>query len=389
MGVVGQGQQTTHVYSASIVTSDPSSGIIEAVLPGSLRQVQVQGTPVAFRWPVAGEVWRIININGTFYLDSPLPIQDDSSTSAMSTQDVVLGTLSAGLSTNASYTALPVTLTQDISLSTFTLVDPTAAYTQSWATSGASEGATSLPVASQTPSYEFPEGSVIMGSGITTINDIAPGDAVLNSPTGKIWVMGSQDGSTDFSFDSEDVATWKAAETPGGDVSGPLDDLTVNTVKGGKTPLTANQNLADVASKSAALSNLGLFTSKWLFSDWTAIISVPSGSGTAYLCGWPTFTTGTTSEVWVFFAVCNAQANSANWTPMSCWFNTTWGNSIPSYQTGNTAAQTSDNSYWTIPCLYAVTIPANASGAVNFIGQGPSPFGWYAYDGYAFGLRVG
>lgn len=300
---VGQSPTTTQVYSASIVTSDPSSGKVEAVLPGALRPVKVLGTPVAFRWPIPGEVWRIININGTFFLDCPLPIQENSSTAAMQPSN----------------------------------------------------------------------------TNVTTINDIAPGDAVINAPTGKVWVMGSQDGSTDWNFDGQ----------VGGDVSGPLDDLTVNTVKGGKTPLTANQNLADVASKSAALSNLGLFTSKWLFSDWTAPISVPNGSGTAYLCGWPTFTTGTTSEVWVFFAVCNAQANSANWTPMSCWFNTTWGNSMPSYQTGNTAAQTSDNSYWTIPCLYAVTIPANASGAVNFIGQGPSPFGWYAYNGYAFGLRVG
>lgn len=122
---VGQTTQTTQVYSASIVTSDPVSGTVEAVLPGSLRQVTIQGTPVAFRWPVAGEVWRIININGSFYLDSPLPIQENSSTAAMSADN----------------------------------------------------------------------------DEMTTINSIAPGDAVINSPTGKVWVLGSKDGSTDFFID--------------------------------------------------------------------------------------------------------------------------------------------------------------------------------------------
>jgi hypothetical protein len=198
---VGQTSTTTQVYSCTIATSDPSTGIIQAVLPGANRSVIVQGTPIAFRWPVAGEVWRIININGTFYLDAPLPIQDNSSTNVMSTTIFQLGTTSEPLNLTEAVTNIPVeALAQAISQSVFTLADPTGVYTQSWATNGAAEGATSLPVASQITSYGFPAGSTITGSGITTINDVEPGDVVLNSPTGKIWVLGDPTGANDFSF---------------------------------------------------------------------------------------------------------------------------------------------------------------------------------------------
>jgi hypothetical protein len=199
---VGQPTATTQVYSCTIVTSDPKTGIIQAVLPGAIRPVTVQGTPIAFRWPVAGEAWRIININSNFYLDAPLPIQDNSSTDVMSTTIIQLATTSEALAFNQPITDISVNaLAQPISQSVFTITDPTGAYSQVWATSGAAEGDTEILVNSQYTTYGFPAGSIISGSGITTINDIDPGDAVINSPTGKIWVMGDSTGTNDFNFD--------------------------------------------------------------------------------------------------------------------------------------------------------------------------------------------
>jgi hypothetical protein len=44
----------------------------------------------------------------------------------------------------------------------------------------------------------------------------------------------------------------------GGDASGTLSDLEVNTVRGGQTPLVASQNLADLGNRVTALANLGI-----------------------------------------------------------------------------------------------------------------------------------
>ena len=115
-------QHTTQMYSCTIATSDPTTGKIEAVIPGNLENVTVISTPVAFRWPVAGEVWRIKRVNGIFYLDEPYPV------------------IAAGAQASTTTTAA------------------------------------------------------------NTINTIDAGDVVLNTPTGKVWVMGSDDGSTDFNF---------------------------------------------------------------------------------------------------------------------------------------------------------------------------------------------
>lgn len=121
---IGQPTPTASVYSAKIITSDPSTHTIEAMLPDYLASVNVVTTAVAFRWPVAGETWRIKNMNGVWYLDEPYP------------------KLNPGTS------------------------DPTST------------------------------------TASTTINTIAPGDAVINSPTGVIHVLGSTDGSTDFTVSS-------------------------------------------------------------------------------------------------------------------------------------------------------------------------------------------
>jgi hypothetical protein len=170
---VGKPTSTTQVYSSRIVTSDPSTGIIEAVIPGNLRAVTVSGTTAAFRWPVAGEVWKIININGTFSLDSPLPIQRNSPTATMSP--------------------------------------------------------------------DSPE--------VPTINDVAAGDLVLNSPTGKIWVLGDASGANCYSFDN-------------------------------KTFLNAENNLSDVPNKSAAVQNLGIQAGSYA-------ASLPVG-WSSYLINFPT-----------------------------------------------------------------------------------------------------
>lgn len=49
-----------------------------------------------------------------------------------------------------------------------------------------------------------------------------------------------------------------ASATLSGDASGTSGATVVNTVKGGKTPLTADQNLADIANAATARTNLGL-----------------------------------------------------------------------------------------------------------------------------------
>lgn len=121
---VGQPTSTTQTYSCTVVTSDPASGTIEIAIPGNLENVMVISTPVAFRWPIAGETWRVEKVNGQFYLREPYPLLNPGTTPSTST------------------------------------------------------------------------------TATNTINTIEPGDAVINTPTGKVWILGSSDGSTDLSFGS-------------------------------------------------------------------------------------------------------------------------------------------------------------------------------------------
>lgn len=70
----GQTMQGTPRYGVTILTSDPTTGIIEAKFKGGeTRRITVFETAVAFRWPVAGESWVVRQENGTWYLDSPIP----------------------------------------------------------------------------------------------------------------------------------------------------------------------------------------------------------------------------------------------------------------------------------------------------------------------------
>lgn len=125
---VGQASIPVESYSCTVVTSDPASGTVEVALPGNLENVIVTTTPVAFRWPMEGEVWRVERINRQFYLREPYPLRNPGAIDATTT------------------------------------------------------------------------------TSTTTIETISPGDAVLNSPTGAIHVLGSKDGSTDFSFDKRIVS---------------------------------------------------------------------------------------------------------------------------------------------------------------------------------------
>lgn len=149
----------------------------------------VQSTPVAFRWPIAGETWYIRNINGTFYLDSPVPIQVNSSTDITTAQN----------------------------------------------------------------------------TDVTTINDVAPGDVVLNSPTGKVWVLGDNTGANDWSFTE---ATFNAPRAPdgaaGGVLSGTYPNPTLAAIKR-CTATWVNQSLTSAVAINVPLTfpfaeNVGGFT---------------------------------------------------------------------------------------------------------------------------------
>jgi hypothetical protein len=123
MAIVGQPSSTAvRTYSATIITSDPVSGKVEFVSPGNVGTVSVFTTPVAFRWPIAGEIWIVKNVNNVWRLEEPFPKLNPGATDATST------------------------------------------------------------------------------TATTTVATIAPGDVVLNSPTGVVHVLGSKDGSTYFTM---------------------------------------------------------------------------------------------------------------------------------------------------------------------------------------------
>src|SRR5450631_1629916 len=82
---VGQPTPTTHTYACTVITSDPVSGKIEIGIPGNLENVIVVSTPVAFRWPVAGETWRVEYVNGQFFLRDPYPLLNPGSVAATTT----------------------------------------------------------------------------------------------------------------------------------------------------------------------------------------------------------------------------------------------------------------------------------------------------------------
>ena len=70
-------QSGTTRYSCVITTVDPnattSTGapapIIEATMRSKVIQISLYNIPVAFRWPVVGETWMVIQYNGSWYLD--------------------------------------------------------------------------------------------------------------------------------------------------------------------------------------------------------------------------------------------------------------------------------------------------------------------------------
>jgi hypothetical protein len=81
--------------------------------------------------------------------------------------------LTSGLTSGTSYSSLPVApLSQAISGATVTLTDPSAVYSQNFVTTGASVGATSLPIitfgdVTTIPTYSYPAGSTVNVSSWT------------------------------------------------------------------------------------------------------------------------------------------------------------------------------------------------------------------------------
>lgn len=74
-----------------------------------------------------------------------------------------LATLSTGLLTSGPITSLPVTALQ-YAVASGSIVVASGANTQTWTTSGAPLGATTIPVASQTPNFAYPALSTITGT---------------------------------------------------------------------------------------------------------------------------------------------------------------------------------------------------------------------------------
>lgn len=153
---VGQSPIQTETYSCTVVTSDPSSGKVEIALPGNLENVVVTTTPIAFRWPIVGEVWRVERINRQFYLREPYPLRNPGT--------------------------IPATTT----------------------------------------------------SAPTTIQTIAPGDAVINAPTGVIHVLGSKDGSTDYAITGSTAggSTWHETNGPPSSSLGVNGDFDLDGITG-------------------------------------------------------------------------------------------------------------------------------------------------------------
>lgn len=78
-------QSGTNRYSCVITTVDPTSTtslgapapIIEGVIKsGKTVQISLYNIPTAFRWPVVGETWMIVQYNGSWYLDGIFPLQN-------------------------------------------------------------------------------------------------------------------------------------------------------------------------------------------------------------------------------------------------------------------------------------------------------------------------
>ncbi|HSX46170.1 MAG TPA: glycosyl hydrolase family 28-related protein [Candidatus Saccharimonadia bacterium] len=89
-----------------------------------------------------------------------------------------------------------------------------------------------------------------------TVNGSVPGDGqvLTYSLAGNTWVPSTVSSTTV----SDATNASKGIVELAGDLGGTASSPTVPTVKGGKTPLTADQNLADVVSVGNARSNLGL-----------------------------------------------------------------------------------------------------------------------------------
>ncbi len=91
-----------------------------------------------------------------------------------------------------------------------------------------------------------------------TVNGSSPGDGqvLTYSQGGNTWLPSTVSSTTV----SDATNATKGIVELTGDLGGTASSPTVPTVKGGKTPLTADQNLADVALPGTARSNLGLGT---------------------------------------------------------------------------------------------------------------------------------
>lgn len=112
----------------------------------------------------------------------------------------------------------------------------------------------------------------------------------------------------------------QASLAAGGDASGTLNDLTVNTVEGGKTPLTTVSTVAgshvDFTSVPAgtipAAAVAGRPQGNWTSVQLTG--SVAAASGVTGITAGAQLTTGSTAEIWCLQASAYFAANSANWT---------------------------------------------------------------------------
>jgi hypothetical protein len=115
---------------------------------GSADLFQTFGTKLINLPPLAGQAAAaLLNINTSSISGMPIAV------------------LSSGLSTGSAIVSLPVnSLVYAIPAGTITLTDPTGGNTQTWTTTGAGVGATSIAVSSQTPNFAYPTGSNITGS---------------------------------------------------------------------------------------------------------------------------------------------------------------------------------------------------------------------------------
>lgn len=76
-----------------------------------------------------------------------------------------VATLSQTLSTGGPILTIPVAaLPYGIAAGSFVITDPTLAHTQTYTTSGASAGATQVPISSATPNFAYPPGSTFTGT---------------------------------------------------------------------------------------------------------------------------------------------------------------------------------------------------------------------------------